>query len=146
MAVLGCGIAAADTIIAGAIDTSHGEYSVWIKEDGLNSTTYFANAIEMEIASNHIPLSRGVLSIDLFTDISFDAPNGARVPLASQTGFASTATVLDRIASTLPLIASALPSNEAAAAPAPTATKRNGPELASLSPRQGLRARGRQSE
>jgi len=120
VATVACGMAAADTIIAGAIDTTHGEYSVWVKEDGTASTTYFANEIEIELSSGYGTLRRGVLCSELFTDISFDA-DGQKVSVPSQINPTSTGAVLERIATTQPL-------NQAVTA----ATQGPDPQLAAL--------------
>jgi hypothetical protein len=139
-AILTCGIAAADTIIAGGVDATRGEYNLWIKQDGTNSNTYFANAIEIELSSSNGTMNRGALSVDLFTDISLNTANQTEVSVASQVSPASTATVLDRIASTLPLNVGV---STAAQGAEPQAAE---PQVAGLAQHRNRRQRSRQSE
>jgi len=135
IATLACGIAAADTIIAGGIDTTRGEYRVWIKEDGTNSSTYFGDAIELELANNSGTVNRGALSFDLFTNVSLEAPAGASESVASPVNPASAASILDRIALTLPLNGGVS-----------TAAQEPGPQLAGLAQHRDRKLRSRQAE
>lgn len=134
-AILACGIAAADTIIAGGVDAARGEYNVWIKEDGTNSNTYFANAIEIELSNDNGTVNRGALSVGLFTDISLNTANEIGASVASQISPASTAAALERIAPTLPLNDGVL-----------TAAQGAEPQKAGLAQHGSLRQRSRQSE
>lgn len=135
VAILGCGIAAADTIIAGGLDATRGEYSVWVKEDGANSNTYFSNAIETELTRNIDEWNRGALSIDLFTDISLETASGISATVASQITLASNAAPSERIVP-VPPISESVP----ASAQAP------GSQLASLAQHRGRKLRSRQVE
>jgi len=134
-ALLVCGVAAADTIIAGGIDTTRDEYNVWIKQDGANSSTYFADAIEIEFGNNTGTGNRGALSVDLFTDISLSTANETGGPVVSEISSVSTATVLERITPTLPLNDGAL-----------TAAQVGGPQVAGLGQHRSRRQRSGQSD
>lgn len=134
-AFLVCGSAAADTIIAGGIDATRGEYNVWIKQDGASSGTYFADAIEIEFGDNTGTASRGALSVDLFTDISLNKDNETGASVASESSPVSTAAVLERITPALPLDDGAL-----------TAAQVGGPQLAGLGQHRSRRQRSGQSD
>ena len=49
-----CGIAAADTLVATGVDTSAGEYNVWIGENGQDVPAYFAGVILIQIGRAHV--------------------------------------------------------------------------------------------
>ena len=67
--VLICQTAAASTIDATGVDSTRGEYGVWITADGADMNTYFAGVISIQLNNGSTSVNRDTLCVDLFTDI-----------------------------------------------------------------------------
>ena len=82
-----CGIAAADTIVATGIDTSRGEYNVWINENGTDTDAYFAGVIKITLTdSEGDQFNRDTLCVQLFTDILLNQTYGTSVVTPNEMG------------------------------------------------------------
>jgi len=97
-AILACGVAAADTIEATGVNTSLGEYNVWINENGTDVNTYFAGVIDIQLTNADGTVDRDTLCVDLFTDIYLGETYGTTIFQPSQLSPASTVAALQRIA------------------------------------------------
>jgi len=154
LTALACGIAPADTIIAGRVDATRGQFNAWIRADGTESVTYSADVLELEIASDDSQM-RGALSAGLFTKVNMDRPLESCLSLDSQINPASAAAALERIESKIPVNDGELAAAQGSAAaqavrlqtvPAPPALAQTVLTQAVLAQNRGLKQHGRQSE
>ena len=77
-----CGIAAADTIVATGVNTSAGEYHVWLNENGTDQDTYFAGVINITLTdSDGSQFNRDTMCVQLFTDIYLGQVYGTTVEI-----------------------------------------------------------------
>jgi hypothetical protein len=73
-------VASADTITPTGVDTTRGEYNVYIQQNGVNVNTYFAGVIFISlIDTNNQVFNRDTLCVDLFTDIYLNTTYGTTV-------------------------------------------------------------------
>ncbi|MGB9454455.1 MAG: hypothetical protein WCB12_00290 [Bryobacteraceae bacterium] len=89
-AILACGIATADTIVAN-IDTSLGEENaLWLNipayngGPGADTELYFAGVLEIQLTNSNGTVDRDTMCVDLFTDIYVGQAYGTSVDLPSQ--------------------------------------------------------------
>ena len=71
VAGLACGLASATTIEATGVDWARGQ-SIWIQEDGVDKSAYFAGVILITVTDGGQQYSRDSLCVDLFTDININ--------------------------------------------------------------------------
>ena len=82
-----CGIAAADTIVATGVNTSAGEYNVWINENGTDRDTYFAGVLNIQLTdSEGNQFNRDTMCVQLFTDIYLNQTYGTSVVTPNEEG------------------------------------------------------------
>ena len=81
-----CGIAAADTIVATGVDTSAGEYNVWINENGTDVDAFFAGVILIQLTDSAGVFNRDTLCVQLFTDICLNQTYGTSVVTPDEVG------------------------------------------------------------
>ena len=81
-----CGIAAADTIVATGVDTSAGEYNVWINENGTDVDAFFAGVILIQLTDSAGVFNRDTLCVQLFTDIYLNQMYGTSVVTPDEVG------------------------------------------------------------
>ena len=68
MLSVGCGLAYADTITVTGVDSTRGEYGLWINELGTPKSVYYAGVINILLNQTY---SRDSLCAQLFVDIGF---------------------------------------------------------------------------
>lgn len=120
-AILACGIAAADTIVAN-IDTSLGEENaLWLNipaysgGPGADTELYFAGVLDIQLTNSNGTVDRDTMCVDLFTDIYVGEAYGTSVDLPSQVpppqspaALEEIAWLLDNITPTTPVEGAAL--------------------------------------
>jgi len=85
-AMLLCGIAAADTIVVTGVDTSRGEYNVWINENGQDVNAYYAGVILIQLADSGGIYNRDTLCVQLFTDINISQTYATSIVFPNEIG------------------------------------------------------------
>jgi len=97
VAILASGIAAADTIVAN-VDPGYGEYGVWISINGVDTDTYFAGGLDIQLTNSSGTVNRETMCVDLFVDIYVGQTYGTSVDLPSQVVPPQNAALLERVA------------------------------------------------
>jgi len=90
-------------MIAGKIDATRADYDAWSKEDSTIANTYFADLAVVELTGSNRQAQRDALYVDLFTEISLNGAEATRVETVNELSPGSSAAVLERISSALPL-------------------------------------------
>jgi len=62
-------VTSAATIQVTGVDSTRGEYGVWLKADGVDWQTYFAGVLWITVTSDNSQFDRDTLCVDLFTNI-----------------------------------------------------------------------------
>jgi hypothetical protein len=76
--------ARADSIIATGVDSSRGQYGVWISANGADMNTYFAGVILIQLNDGTSIVNRDTLCVDIFTDIYLGQTYGSTVLVPSE--------------------------------------------------------------
>ena len=81
-----CGIATAGTIVVTGVETSRGEYNVWINENGQDVDAYFAGVINIQLTDTTGVYNRDTMCVQLFTDIYLNQVYGTSVVTPDEMG------------------------------------------------------------
>ena len=97
VAILTSGIAAADTIVATGVDGALSESSLWIDENGTD-TSEIAGVIYIQLTDSSGTVDRDTMCVDLFTNIYLNQTYNTTVDLPSQVPPPQNPAYLERIA------------------------------------------------
>jgi len=97
VAILASGIAAADTIVATGVDGALSESSLWIDENGTD-TSEIAGVIYIQLTDSSGTVDRDTMCVDLFTNIYLNQTYNTTVDLPSQVPPPQNPAYLERIA------------------------------------------------
>jgi hypothetical protein len=81
-----CRVATADSIVANGVNGNLGEYGVWLEEYGVDTDTYFAGVIDIQLTDSAGVFNRDTMCVQLFVDIYLGQTYGTTVVTPSEDG------------------------------------------------------------